>query len=195
MRIASHLLVGIDLAFLFCGLSAQTVGWQPPRGHTQTPIWPSTPPDARPITGPESFATNTTDLVAGKPWVHVDNVSRPTMTVFPPQGRNTGAAVVVFPGGGYWLLAIHLEGTAVCDWLASRGITAVLLKYRVPGEGKLPKSGAYPKSPEALQDAQRVIGLVRLRASTAENFRQRWIFLKPSISRAGLRPVAGLTRS
>jgi acetyl esterase/lipase len=165
MRIASLLLVAIDLAFLFRDMSAQTAGWQPPPGHTQAPIWPSAPPDARAITGPETFATNTTDLVAGKPWVHVDNVSRPTMTVFPPQGKNTGAAVVVFPGGGYWLLAIDLEGTEVCDWLASRGITAVLLKYRVPGEGKLPKSGAYPKSAEALQDAQRVIGLVRLHAA------------------------------
>jgi hypothetical protein len=67
----------------------------------------------------------------------------------------------VFPGGGYWLLAIDLEGTEVCDWLASGGITAVVLKYRVPGEGKSPKSGAYPNSAEALQDAQRAIGLVR----------------------------------
>jgi acetyl esterase/lipase len=139
--------------------------WQPPAGHTQEPIWPGTPPDARPVTGPETFATNTTDLVAGKPWVHVDNVSQPTITRFAPQGENTGAAVVVFPGGGYWLLAIDLEGTEVCEWLASRGITAVLLKYRVPGEGKLPKSGAYPHSAEALQDAQRTLGLVRSHAA------------------------------
>jgi acetyl esterase/lipase len=102
---------------------------------------------------------------ASRPWVHVDNVSRPTITRFAPQGKNTGAAVVVFPGGGYWLLAIDLEGTEACDWLASRGITAVLLKYRVPGEGKLPKSGAYPNSAEALQDAQRAIGLVRFHAA------------------------------
>ncbi len=139
--------------------------WQPPAGHDQTLIWPGAPPDARPITGTETFATNTTDLVAGEPWVHIDNVSQPTITRFAPQGENTGAAVVVFPGGGYWLLAIDLEGTEICEWFASKGITAVLLKYRVPGEGKLPKSGAYPKSAEALQDAQRAIRLVRSHAA------------------------------
>jgi acetyl esterase/lipase len=164
MRIASLSIVGCSLTFAIHCVGAET-GWQPPAAHTQVSIWPGAPPEARPITGPETFATNTTDLVAGRPWVHVDNVSRPTITRFPPQGNNTGAAVVVFPGGGYWLLAIDLEGTEVCDWLVSKGITAVLLKYRVPGEGKLPKSGAYPKSAEALQDAQRAIGLVRFHAA------------------------------
>jgi acetyl esterase/lipase len=62
-------------------------------------------------------------------------------------------------------LAIDLEGTEVCDWLTSKGITCVLLKYRVPGEGKLPKSGAYPASLEALEDAQRTLGLVRYHAA------------------------------
>src|SRR5205814_8596674 len=61
--------------------------------------------------------------------------SRPTMTVYSPKGSNTGVAVVVFPGGGYTHLAIDLEGTEVCDWLTSKGITGVLLKYRVPGSG------------------------------------------------------------
>jgi acetyl esterase/lipase len=166
MRIHSLSIVASSLVFAVHSVAGtEAVGWQPPAGHTQVPIWPVTPPDARPITGPETFATNTTDLVAGRSWVHVDNVSQPTITRFAPQGKNTGAAVVVFPGGGYWLLAIDLEGTEVCDWLAARGVTAVLLKYRVPGEGKLPKSGAYPKSAEALQDAQRAIGLVRFHAA------------------------------
>lgn len=87
------------------------------------------------------------------------------MTVYSPTGKSTGAAVVVFPGGGYQILAIDLEGTEVCDWLTYEGITCVLLKYRVPGEAKLPKSGAYPDSPEALEDAQRTMGLVRLHAA------------------------------
>lgn len=60
------------------------------------------------------------------------NVSRPTMRVYSPKGKNTGVAVVVFPGGGFQLLAIDLEGTEVCDWLTREGITCVLLKYRVP---------------------------------------------------------------
>jgi acetyl esterase/lipase len=110
------------------------------------------------ITGKDS-------LVAGMPWSYVGHVSRPTMTVYAPKEKNTGAAVVVFPGGGYQILAIDLEGTEICDWLTSRGITCVLLKYRVPGEGLYPKSGPYPGSPMALEDAQRTIGLVRFHAA------------------------------
>jgi acetyl esterase/lipase len=89
------------------------------------------------------------------------------MTVYSPMGKNTGAAVVVFPGGGYEILAIDLEGTEVCDWLTSKGITCVLLKYRVPGDPseRYPKSGPHPKSPMALEDAQRTVGLVRFHAA------------------------------
>jgi acetyl esterase/lipase len=79
--------------------------------------------------------------------------------VYAPKGNNTGAAVVVFPGGGYQILAIDLEGTEVCDWLNSVGVTCVLVKYRVPN------TGPYPKSPAALQDAQRALGLVRQHAA------------------------------
>ena len=68
---------------------------------------------------------------------------------------------VVFPGGGYYVLAIDLEGTEICDWLTSRGITAVLLKYRVPAR----ESGPYHESLLALQDAQRAVGLVRSHAA------------------------------
>jgi acetyl esterase/lipase len=82
-------------------------------------------------------------------------VAAPTLTLYSPKGKNTGAAVVVFPGGGYSILAIDLEGTEVCDWLTARGITCVLVKYRVP------ETGPYPKSAAALQDAQRAVGLVR----------------------------------
>jgi len=93
------------------------------------------------------------------------------MTVYSPAGKNTGAAVVVLPGGGYQILAIDLEGTEVCDWLTSKGITCVLLKYRVPGlelypkSAPYPKSGPYPESPMALEDAQRTVGLVRFHAA------------------------------
>jgi len=97
--------------------------------------------------------------------VGVRNVTRPTMTVYSPDGKNTGAAVVIFPGGGYQELAIDLEGTEVCDWLTPKGVTCVLLKYRVTDVGPYPKSGPYPESPMALEDAQRTMGLVRLHAS------------------------------
>jgi len=150
----------------FGSLRAQKPVWQPSPGHTQLPIWPGAAPDAQSVAGPEVATTTGKDsLVAGRPWVSLGPVSRPTMTVYSPTGKNTGAAVVVFPGGGYWILAIDLEGTEVCDWLTSRGITCVLLKYRVPGEGLFPQSGPYPKSPMALEDAQRTVGLVRFHAA------------------------------
>ena len=144
----------------------QKSAWQPSPGHKQVRIWPRAIPDARPVTGPETLeVTGKKELVAGRPWTYINNVSQPTMTVYPPKGKNTGAAVVVFPGGGYQILAIDLEGTEVCDWLAARGVTCILLKYRVPGGDKLPKSGPYPRSPEALEDAQRTVGLVRFHAA------------------------------
>jgi acetyl esterase/lipase len=127
-------------------------------------------PDAQPATGPEDVTTTgKEDLVAGKPWVYVSKVGRPTMTVYSPTGKNTGVAVVVFPGGGYEILAIDLEGTEVCDWLTSKGITCVLLKYRVPRSGpqwnRQCECQIDPKAPTALEDAQRTVGLVRFHAA------------------------------
>src|ERR1700730_18983324 len=152
--------------FALSGPSAQTPAWQPSPGHTQMPIWPGVVPDAQPVAGPEVAKTTGKEfLVTGRPAVGVSNVSRPTMTVYSPNGKNTGAAVVVFPGGGYLDLAIDLEGTEVCDWLTSKGITCVLLKYRVTDVGPYPKSGPYPESPMALEDGQRTVGLVRLHAA------------------------------
>ena len=161
------LIFWICVVFGVCGLSAQTAVWQPTAGHTQILIWPGAAPDAQPVVKPESVETDTDpkELVAGKPWVYISNVSRPTMTVYSPKGKNTGAAVVVFPGGGYEELAIDLEGTEACDWLTAKGITCVLLKYRVPAPRSGPYWGAYPQSPIALEDAQRTVGLVRFHAA------------------------------
>jgi acetyl esterase/lipase len=154
------------VVFAFSGLSAQRPAWQPLPGHTQVPIWPGAVPDARPVAGPETATTTGNEsLVAGKSWVAVSNVSQPTMTVYSPMGKNTGTAVVVFPGGGYEILAIDLEGTEVCDWLTSKGITCVLLKYRVPAPRSSPNWGAFPQSPMALEDAQRTVGLLRFHAA------------------------------
>lgn len=166
------LISALCVVFAFGDLSAQAPGWQPSPGHTQVPIWPGAAPDAQPVTRPETSTTREKDhLVAGEPWTYVERVSRPTMTVYSPAGKNTRAAVVVLPGGGYQILAIDLEGTEVCDWLTSKGITCVLLKYRVPGvelypkSAPYPKSGPYPQSPMALEDAQRTVGLVRFHAA------------------------------
>ena len=157
------------VAFSCARLGAQTNVWQPSPGHAQVPIWPGAVPDAQPVAGPENFTTVTNPLVAGRPWVLVDNVAQPTMTVYSPKATNTGVAVVVFPGGGYRELAIDLEGTEVADWLTSKGITCVLLKYRVPDSGphydKKLKRAVAAKAPMALEDAQRTMGLVRLHAA------------------------------
>src|ERR1017187_2793973 len=160
-----------SLIFAVCGvfalgsLSAQKGGWEPSPGHTQVPIWPSAAPDPQPVRGPEVVEpSGHTFLVAGREVIGVSNVTRPTMTVYSPKGKNTGVAIIVFPGGGYQALAIDLEGTEVCDWLTPQGITCVLLKYRVTNAGPYPKSGPYPESPIALEDAQRTMGLVRSNA-------------------------------
>ena len=123
----------------------------------------------RTAAGPESTTTDDS-LIGGKRVLSVNNVSRPTMTVYSPSGKNTGVAVVVFPGGGYQILAIDLEGTEVCDWLTSKGIMCVLLKYRVPDSGR---PGTMTVSATSIRkhrrpctlDAQRTIGLVRFHAA------------------------------
>jgi acetyl esterase/lipase len=140
---------------------AQKSAWQPPANLTTLPLWPNgVPPGGPAIAGPEVDATTAKDsLIAGKPLIRLGGVATPTLTVYPPKGKNTGAGIVVFPGGGYRILAIDLEGTEVCDWLNSAGITCVLVKYRVPN------TGPYPKSDAALQDAQRAVGLVREHAA------------------------------
>jgi acetyl esterase/lipase len=145
---------------LTTGLLAQQSGWPPAPGHITLPVWPGAAPGAGVNPAAEADMTTAKDnLIAGRPLVRLGNVSVPALTLYTPKGYNSGAAVVVFPGGGYNILAIDLEGTEVCDWLNSAGITCVLLKYRVPN------TGPYPKSPAALQDAQRALGIVREHAA------------------------------
>jgi acetyl esterase/lipase len=117
------------------------------------PLWPHAAP------GAEADTTTARDgLVAGRPVVRLGHVSNSTLTVYQP-AHPTGAAIAVFPGGGYRILAMDLEGTEVCDWLTSKGVACILVKYRVPD------SGPYPKSPAALQDAQRALGMIRAHAA------------------------------
>ncbi len=158
--------LAVCVVVAFSNLNAQRFTWEPSAGHVQVPIWPGAAPDQQTIPGPE-YAENSdaTFVVAGRGAVGVWNVSKPTMTVYAPKAKNTGVAVVIFPGGGYEELAIDLEGTEACDWLATTGITCVLLKYRVPSPRSAPNWGAYPQSKMALDDAQRTLGLVRLHAA------------------------------
>ncbi|HEX2595518.1 MAG TPA: alpha/beta hydrolase [Luteimonas sp.] len=163
--------VGMIVLFLLVlsgAAQAQSVGRQPASGHPQLPLWPGAAPDAQAVPGPETETSRTDHLVAGRPWKALTNVTRPTITVYAPKEKNTGAAAVVFPGGGFQVLAMDLEGTEVCDWLNGQGITCVLLKYRVPSAPFSWQCGCYPdlytESTLALQDAQRAIGLVRFHA-------------------------------
>ncbi len=157
------------IVLLFSCVSASAAVWQPAPGHTQIAIWPAGKmPDAIPVTTAES-ATTSDALIAGKPVLNAWNVTQPTITIYSPTTKNTGAAVLVFPGGGFHALAIDLEGTEICEWLAAHGITGILLKYRVPDSGpnwnEDCQCQVQPKTPIALEDAQRALGLVRLNAA------------------------------
>ena len=144
--------------------------WNPPRGHQQVPIWPNGAPDmAADATVVESVRIKKLrDAGSDGTYTQVIDVTRPTLTVFPPKGVNTGASLVVFPGGGFQILAIDLEGTEICDWITGKSVTCIPLKYRVPKSNhywdKGCKCHVTPAVPFALQDAQRTIRLVRSRA-------------------------------
>ena len=158
----------LGLLVACAGAQAKTIEWQPSAGHTQIPIWPGAAPDLKPVPGAETTTTSK-KLIGGLPVTAVSNVIRPTMTVYAPKGKNSGAAVVVIPGGGFEILAMDLEGTDVCDWLTSRGITCVVLKYRVPGIPYVWKCDCRPHnfslSVPSLQDVQRTMRLVRFHAA------------------------------
>lgn len=176
MRLSVPVLTAV-LVFGFASTvcSAQASGWPPGPEHATITLWPhgaptpavepgaapmpATPPGSE--SGPERDTTTSSDnSIAGRPLVRLGNVTVPTFTLYlAPKSKNTGAAVVVFPGGAYRILAIDLEGTEVCDWLNSIGVNCLLVKYRVPG------SGPFPKSSAALQDAQRALGMAREHAA------------------------------
>jgi len=150
----------VSIALLLSATSfAQQPAWQPAPGNVTLNLWPHGAPGAQPNSPPEVNTTSAKDrMVAGKSVIRLGDVSVPTLTLYAPKSNNTGAAIVVFPGGSYQILAIDLEGTEVCDWLNSVGVNCILVKYRVPN------SGPYPKSSAALQDAQRAVGIVRSHA-------------------------------
>ena len=142
--------------------------WHPEPGNLELPLWAG---DAGALAGRPEVAKAGEELVAGSHVTIVENVSRPTIAVYaPPPEKNTGTAVIVFPGGGYRVLAIDLEGTEVCNWLVAKGVTCVVLKYRVPDPKLWPEKGAPPPDPYresaiALEDARRSVALVRSHAA------------------------------
>ena len=122
-------------------------------------LWPAKAPGESGDIGPEKAAPQKSG--DGRPITIVSNVTVPTLTVYPgDKDKATGAAVVVAPGGGYNILAWDLEGTEVAEWLNRLGVTAFVLKYRVP---RRPDAKEGPP-PQPLMDAQRALSLVRSKA-------------------------------
>ncbi len=127
--------------------------------QTVLPLWPNGTPEPAQTAAPEMDATRPDDsLISGHRTARLTNVTRPTLSVYPPHGRGTGTAALVFPGGGYRQLAWNGEGTDTCEWLNSAGITCLLVKYRVPEQGR------YPDNPADLEDAQQAMRLSRAHA-------------------------------
>ena len=139
--------------------------WKPGPDGNQVPLWPEGLAIQRPDSNKPEEVGNGSRLVAGRKWHWATYVSRPTMTIYRPKGRNTGAAIVVLPGGGYKAVAMDLEGTEICDWITTRGITCILLKYRVPQAWRHDGVERAPTVQLPLQDAQRAMGLLRSRAA------------------------------
>lgn len=123
-------------------------------------LWPKSPPGERATIEPERDTTTPGDpKMGGRPVIRLGNITAPSITVYKPlHADKMGTTILVFPGGGYRILAMDLEGTEVCQWLTSIGITAVLVKYRVPEAASTERYSA------PLQDAQRAIRLVRFHA-------------------------------
>jgi acetyl esterase/lipase len=125
------------------------------------PIWPGAARGDHGTFGPERVRAPSESPTKDAKWV--TDVTKPTISVFrPAKEDNTGTALIVCPGGGYWNLAWDLEGEEVAAWLTKVGVTGIVLKYRVPRRAGEPQR---LPSPGPLLDAQRAISLVRSRAA------------------------------
>jgi acetyl esterase/lipase len=140
-------------AWLFCLLGSSALGTL---AHAAEPVtlklWPDGPPTAM---APKSEATaKLIQSYGGATPSRITDVTDPTITIYRPEKSN-GASVIVAPGGGFMFLSYAHEGTQVCEWLNTLGVTAVLLKYRTPTRDEK-EAFELP-----VQDAQRALGLVR----------------------------------
>ncbi len=145
----------LPLSLGFCLIFALSAGADDPSPPKTIDLWPGVAPGETGKIGEEKseFKDGIT---------RVSNVSKPTLTIFKPSpDKNTGACVVICPGGGYSILATSHEGEDVARWLNSIGVTGIMLKYRVPRRSGT--SNEFPP-PQALMDAQRAMSLVRSQA-------------------------------
>ena len=161
MNLKPRLLGILTTALVVCAAPARSLR---AAENLVIPLWPGTPPGETKKLPPEADTTTPeSDKIAGRPLMRIGNVSTPTLTIFPaPADKATGTSIVVCPGGGHYILAWDLEGTEIAEWLNTIGVTAFVLKYRVPGREESPRWRA------AVQDAQRAMSLVRSRAAEFE---------------------------
>ncbi|TVS12228.1 MAG: alpha/beta hydrolase [Planctomycetaceae bacterium] len=139
-----------------CSDGLPSLGAEPPASPIVMNVWPAAAPGEKGDLGDERLLPPRGE----KPVDRLTDVSVPTITVHKPAAEeDTGAAVLICPGGGYHILAMDLEGTEVADWLNSIGVTGIVLKYRVPRRKEQEKHVA------PLQDAQRAMSLVRQHAA------------------------------
>ncbi len=150
LRLISAVIAFAMASFAFGAIAVESI-----------PLWPTGAPNEKGDVGEEHDTTKAGDgLVSGQRVIRLGNVSKPEITLYrPAKEKDTGAAVIVCPGGGYNILAMDLEGTEICDWFNSIGVTGVLLKYRVP------RRPGDEKHLLPLQDAQRALSLVRFHAT------------------------------
>ena len=125
-------------------------------------VWPGEAPGEIVTLPPESYRITDKDrLTAGKPVSRLQNVSVPTLTIYKPDPKiDTGSSIMIAPGGGFTILAFDKEGTEVAEWATSIGLTAIVLKYRVPGSARNRDKPWLA----AAQDGQRAMSLVRSRS-------------------------------
>lgn len=148
-------LTRIILSMVFTLLLAGTLRAAEPQTIN---VWPGKAPDESRQQKPESSETKGNIT-------RTTNIFVPTLTIHPaPKENNTGAAVIICPGGGYSILAWDLEGTEVAQWLNSVGVTGVILKYRVPEKRPQDDVNHFPP----LEDAQRAVSLIRSKAKDWE---------------------------
>src|SRR5262249_24757144 len=133
-RTALSLLMGLCVVAPSYGQSKATV----------VEVWPGKPPEEPGTIGPEtermSPKMTRKEVEVTESTKLVTNVTTPTISIYrPAKVKDTGAAVIILPGGGYWNLFWQLEGEEVASWLNSLGVTGILLKYRVPRRPDEPK--------------------------------------------------------
>jgi len=147
---------------------ALIVAWTTPAAEPLVvEIWPGKVPEENGNIGPErvrmSPKLDRKQVEVTEPTRMITDVTKPTIAVYQPaKEKNTGTAMLICPGGGYWDLYWQLEGEEVAAWLNSIGVTGIILKYRVPRRPDEPKT---EPARRPLQDAQRAVSLVRSKAS------------------------------